>query len=91
MGEGGDQAEMLNRLVTRVATLECAVGQGNNARRTLHNQLVELRGNVSCLAPCNLMLTGEPSPSCTGKCWHEFFLEAMHGTSRDSGGSNLSV
>ncbi len=43
----GDQTEVLGRLVSRVATLEAAAGEAEAHRRTLHNQLVELRGNVS--------------------------------------------
>lgn len=46
-----DQAEMLGRLISRVATLEAAVADSHNVRRDLHNQLVNLRGNVSPLTP----------------------------------------
>ena len=46
MGEG-DQTQMLSKLVSRVATLEGAAAAAEGARRQLHNQLVELRGNVS--------------------------------------------
>lgn len=46
MGDG-DQKEMLSKLVGKVATLEAAVGTAEAKRRELHNQLVELRGNVS--------------------------------------------
>lgn len=41
-----DQAEMLARLIKRVANLEAAVADSANKRRELHNQLIELRGNV---------------------------------------------
>jgi hypothetical protein len=41
-----DQAEMLGRLISRVAGLEAAAAEGAAQRRALHNQLVELRGNV---------------------------------------------
>ena len=41
-----DQAEMLGRLIRRVADLEAAIAQSARQRRELHNQLVELRGNV---------------------------------------------
>jgi hypothetical protein len=44
-----DQAEMLGRLIRRVANLEAAIAESSSQRRELHNQLVELRGNVSCL------------------------------------------
>ena len=42
-----DQAEMLGRLISHVASLEAAVAESHCARRELHNQLVNLRGNVS--------------------------------------------
>ena len=41
-----DQADMLGRLLTRVATLDKALGCSQAAQRQLHNELVELRGNV---------------------------------------------
>ena len=41
-----DQADMLSRLLTRVAALDSALGSSQAAQRQLHNQLVELRGNV---------------------------------------------
>lgn len=45
----GDQSEMLQRLVSRVSSLELAVAAAEARRRELHNQLVQLRGNVrSC-------------------------------------------
>ena len=52
----GDQTEVLGRLVSRVATLEAAAGEAEAQRRTLHNQLVELRGNVSFVPEqnCNI-------------------------------------
>lgn len=46
----GDQSEVLGRLVSRVATLEAAAGEAEAQRRALHNQLVELRGNVMLLS-----------------------------------------
>ena len=56
MGEG-DQTQMLSKLVSRVATLEGAAAAAEGARRQLHNQLVELRGNVSggCPSSAGLM------------------------------------
>ena len=45
----GDQTQVLGRLVSRVATLEAAAGEAEAQRRALHNQLVELRGNVRLL------------------------------------------
>ena len=44
----GDQSQMLSRLVSRVASLDTALAEGEMRRRALHNQLVELRGNVRC-------------------------------------------
>ncbi len=46
-----DQAEMLGRLISRVAGLEAAAAEGAAQRRALHNQLVELRGNVRAPSP----------------------------------------
>lgn len=46
-----DQAEMLGRLISRVASLEGAVAESQGVRRDLHNQLVNLRGNVSVFTP----------------------------------------
>ena len=46
-----DQAEMLGRLIRRVADLEAAVAASARERRELHNQLVELRGNVRLQVP----------------------------------------
>ena len=48
MGSGED-GQVVSRLVSKVATLEAAAGQAEAQRRSLHNQLVELRGNVSTL------------------------------------------
>lgn len=44
----GEEGQLLQRLVSKVATLEAAAGQSEAQRRSLHNQLVELRGNVGC-------------------------------------------
>ena len=49
IGSGGDQSQMLSRLVSRVATLDTALAEAEMRRRGLHNQLVELRGNVRAL------------------------------------------
>ena len=45
----GEEGQVVSRLVSKVATLEAAAGQAEAQRRALHNQLVELRGNVR---PC---------------------------------------
>lgn len=42
----GDQRNVVQALVSKVATLEHALAEAELARRKLHNQLVELRGNV---------------------------------------------
>lgn len=42
----GDQKELLNRMVTKIATLEAAVASAEARRREAHNQLVELKGNI---------------------------------------------
>lgn len=46
----GEEGQMVSRLVSKVASLEAAAGQAEAQRRALHNQLVELRGNVSFAA-----------------------------------------
>ena len=43
----GDQKEMLTRMLSKIAALETAVAAAEARRRDLHNQLVELKGNVS--------------------------------------------
>lgn len=65
----GNQTEVLGRLVSRVATLEAAAGEAEAQRRTLHNQLVELRGNVSLvpLHSCNMQ-------KCVCLLDHPFFV-----------------
>ena len=54
-----DQAEMLGRLISRVAALEAAAAESAAQRRALHNQLVELRGNVrrASRLPCRQLLS----------------------------------
>ncbi len=42
----GDQREMLSRMVSKIAALEAAVAAADAKRRDIHNQLVELKGNV---------------------------------------------
>lgn len=42
----GDQREMLSRMVSKIASLEAAVAAAECKRREIHNQLVELKGNV---------------------------------------------
>lgn len=44
--EGGDQRELLSRMVSKIAALEGGVAAAEARRREAHNQLVELKGNV---------------------------------------------
>lgn len=44
--EGGDQRELLSRMVSKIASLEAAVAAAEARRREAHNQLVELKGNI---------------------------------------------
>jgi hypothetical protein len=43
----GEQRDMVSRLLSRISTLQCAAAAAEATRRQLHNQMVELRGNVS--------------------------------------------
>jgi hypothetical protein len=47
----GEQRDMVSRLLSRISTLQCAAAAAEATRRQLHNQMVELRGNVSARAP----------------------------------------
>jgi hypothetical protein len=42
----GEQRDVVARLLGRVSTLQIAATEAEATRRRLHNQLVELRGNV---------------------------------------------
>ena len=55
--EGADQKELINRMVTKIASLEAACVAADNKRREAHNQLVELKGNIRVF--CRV----RPSPS----------------------------
>ena len=46
-----DQAEMLGRLLARASRLDTALAEARTSQRLLHNQLVELRGNVRLPGP----------------------------------------
>ena len=60
MGTGStDQGEMVGRLVSRVASLENALAASRCAQRLMHNELVELRGNV-CPPTCECQLLSCP-------------------------------
>ena len=78
-----DQAEMLGRLIRRVADLEAAVAANARERRELHNQLVELRGNVR-LQSTEDRVALKALPSCQWECLgtgpesdHPRFLEVL--------------
>jgi predicted nucleic acid-binding Zn-ribbon protein len=60
--EGGDQKELLSRMVTKIATLEAAVVAADAKRREAHNQLVELKGNIRVF--CRV----RPHPSGVAQC-----------------------
>lgn len=46
-GDSGDDArEMVSRLLHRVGALESAIAESETRRRSLHNSLVELKGNI---------------------------------------------
>ncbi|GBF99197.1 kinesin [Raphidocelis subcapitata] len=45
MGEG-EQRDMVGRLLSRIGSLQCAAAAAEATRRQLHNQMVELRGNI---------------------------------------------
>lgn len=49
MGEG-EQRDIVGRLLSRISNLQAAAATAEATRRQLHNQMVELRGNVSCQA-----------------------------------------
>lgn len=46
MGEG-EQRDIVGRLLGRISNLQAAAAAAERTRRDLHNQMVELRGNVS--------------------------------------------
>lgn len=48
LGESGGQRDVVQRLLAKVAGLQGAVATAEATRRRLHNELVEVRGNVSC-------------------------------------------
>jgi hypothetical protein len=50
MGEG-EQRDIVGRLLGRISTLQAAAAAAEATRRQLHNQMVELRGNVSIGCP----------------------------------------
>ena len=46
LGDAG-QRDVVNNLLSKISTLQSAVGSAEATRRKLHNELVEARGNVS--------------------------------------------
>lgn len=42
----GEQRDVVGRLLARIGSLQCAAAAAEATRRQLHNQMVELRGNV---------------------------------------------
>ena len=46
-GAGTDQRDVVTKLLTKISTLQGAAAQAEALRRDLHNQLVEIKGNVS--------------------------------------------
>eukprot|EP00798_Chlamydomonas_sp_ICE-L_P013863 gene13863-19786_t len=46
IGDCGGQKDVVARLLTRISTLQGAVSSAEATRRRLHNELVELRGNI---------------------------------------------
>lgn len=51
MGEG-EQRDIVGRLLSRISNLQAAAATAEATRRQLHNQMVELRGNVSVCCCC---------------------------------------
>lgn len=47
LGESGGQRDVVQRLLGKVACLQGALSSAEATRRRLHNELVEVRGNVS--------------------------------------------
>lgn len=45
----GDEKEMMTRMLSRIGSLEAALAAAEARRREIHNQLVELKGNVCCV------------------------------------------
>jgi hypothetical protein len=46
MGEG-EHRDVVARLLSKISSLQAAAASAEATRRALHNQMVELRGNVS--------------------------------------------
>lgn len=45
LGDAG-QRDVVNNLLSKISTLQAAVAAAEATRRKLHNELVEIRGNV---------------------------------------------
>jgi hypothetical protein len=58
-----EQRDVVNQLLAKVASLQNAAAAAEAKRRQLHNELVELRGNVSEAAGCGALMQ-HPAPCC---------------------------
>ena len=61
MGEG-EQRDIVGRLLSRISNLQAAAVTAEATRRQLHNQMVELRGNVSRLSTCQQVYPAKTPP-----------------------------
>lgn len=61
MGEG-EQRDIVGRLLGRISTLQAAAAAAEATRRQLHNQMVELRGNIRVF--CRV----RPHPASSVRC-----------------------
>lgn len=69
MGEG-EQRDIVGRLLSRISNLQAAAVTAEATRRQLHNQMVELRGNVSCKRACLLLRIPIMCVSAVPGCLH---------------------
>lgn len=72
MGEG-EQRDIVGRLLSRISNLQAAAVTAEATRRQLHNQMVELRGNVSAdqlcsFVVCAITFLSMSSPDCRLCC-----------------------
>jgi uncharacterized protein YfkK (UPF0435 family) len=62
----GDSAQMVAKLIEKVAMLERSLMDAEKVRRKLHNDLVEIRGNVRVfcrIRPCDVAPVAEATSS----------------------------
>eukprot|EP00892_Ulva_mutabilis_P004659 jgi/Ulvmu1/2565/UM014_0016.1 len=83
----GDQKQVVGQLVGKVGHLETALAEAERQRRTLHNALVEIRGNIRVfcrLKPCSGTVAVAPihgdgvRATVEGKP-HDFFFDRVLG------------